>query len=104
MLPARGSRPKADSTRGQTAVEINPQQRRRVVRGAPGCFRHHTRKTQRCQIQLVDEGVDNSDRIVFGHVVVKTVREQCYLPTVTTFDTSGHPNTQELTRVSLKHV
>jgi hypothetical protein len=75
-----------------------------VVRGAAGYFRHHTRKTQRCQIQLVDEGVDNSDRIAFGHVVVKTVRGQCYLTTVTTFDKSGHPNLQDFVPDSIKQL
>ena len=53
---------------------------------------------------LVDEGVDNSDRIVFGHVVVKTVREQCYLTTVTTFDKSGHPNLQDFVPDSIKQL
>jgi len=63
----------------QIGVQINLEQRDRMVRGTTGCFRHHACKSQRCQIQLVDKGVDHADRIVFGHVVVKTVRKQCYL-------------------------
>ena len=66
-----------------------------MVRGTAGCFRHHPRKSQCRQIQLVNEGTDNSDRTVFAHVVVKTVRKQCYLTTVTTFDKPGHRNLQD---------
>ena len=59
-----------------------------MVRRAAGGFWHHPRKPQYCQIQLVDEGVDDPNRIIFRHVVLKAVWKQCYLTTITTFDKS----------------
>src|SRR5207249_7996077 len=78
----------------QVAIEINLEQRRWMVRGPASRFRHHTGKTQRCQIQLVYEDVDNPHQAIFTHVVVEAVWKQCYLTTVTAFDKSGHPNLQ----------
>ncbi len=75
-----------------------------MVRGTTGCFRHHARKSQCRQIQLVNEGVDNSDRTVFIHVVFKTVRKQCYLTTVTLFERPGHRNLQDFAPDSIKQL
>ena len=50
--------------------------------------RLHTRKTQRPKIKLVDVNLNDTDRIVFGHVVIQRPRHQPRLTTILTFDES----------------
>jgi hypothetical protein len=45
-----------------------------MVGGPTGRFGHHARKTQRRQIQFVDERLDDTNRIVFPNVVVQALR------------------------------
>ena len=46
-----------------------------MIRGPTGCFRHDARKTQRRQIQFVDECLDDTNRIVLSNVVVQALRQ-----------------------------
>src|SRR5262249_51182601 len=45
----------------QVAVDVDPQQRRRVIRGPPRRRRLDTCETQRTEIETVDEDVDHPD-------------------------------------------
>ena len=55
-----------------------------------GHLRHNTRKAQRVQVEFVNEDIDDADRIVFRHVVVKELGEQNALPAVLTLDEALH--------------
>ena len=50
-----------------------------MVRRPPGCSGFGALETQLEQVQLIDEDVDDSDRVVLCDVVVQTLREQSYL-------------------------
>ena len=59
----------------QIPVDVDLQQRGRVIRRAAGDFRLSALKTQIFQIQLIDEHVDDSDRIILGDVLVQALGE-----------------------------
>jgi len=50
----------------------------------------NTIKTQAQQIQLLDECIDNTYRIVFSNVIIKTFRKQRALQPVLTFYEALH--------------
>jgi hypothetical protein len=56
-----------------------------MVRWAAGGLGDYTVKAQCRQIQFVDEGFNNPDRVVLRHVVIQAVREQRSLPPVLAF-------------------
>ncbi|SKY84766.1 Uncharacterised protein [Mycobacteroides abscessus subsp. massiliense] len=74
----------------QIAVEVDLEQRRRMVRRPAGRLRHHAGKAQTRQIQLLDEGLDGADRIVLADIVVQAVRQQRGLTTVLPLDETLH--------------
>ena len=55
----------------QITVEINLQQRHWMVRGTAGRCRYNARKAQHRQIQFINEGIDDADRVIFPDVVVQ---------------------------------
>jgi hypothetical protein len=46
-----------------------------VIRGAAGSLRLSALKTQPLHVQLIDEHVDHSDRIILGDVFLQAFRE-----------------------------
>ena len=57
-----------------------------MIRWAARHLRHDAGKAQGRKVQLVDEDVNNPNRIVFGHIVVQAIRKQGRLPTVLTLN------------------
>jgi hypothetical protein len=53
-------------------------------------LRHDARKSQRMQIQFVDEDVDHPHRIVLSHVIVEELGEQNALRSVFTLNKALH--------------
>src|SRR5438445_13863994 len=54
----------------EVAVDVNLQQRRRMI-GRPSCrLRLNTAKAQLGQIKLFDKNIDRPDRIVLGQIVI----------------------------------
>ena len=53
------------------------------------CGRHPL-KPQPLQIQLVDEDIDHPDRIILGHIVIKTLGKQRLLPAICTLNEAAH--------------
>src|SRR5262252_7734618 len=62
-----------------------------MVRGTAGRFRYNTRKAQYRQIQFINEGINNADRVIFPHVVVQAIRQQDELAPVLTLNKTLHP-------------
>lgn len=67
----------------QVAVEVQLQQLARVIARPPRRGRPYPAKTQRRQVQLIDEDIDHPDRVVLRHVVFKMLRKQIALNEVT---------------------
>src|ERR1700731_2491474 len=61
-----------------------------MVCGTPGRFRLHAFKAELVQIQLLDEHINDPDRVILSNVVVEMLREQGALRTVFAFDKSLH--------------
>src|ERR1700682_5273663 len=73
-----------------------------MVCGAPGRFRLHAFKSEPRQIQLIDEYVNDADRVILSDVVVEMLGEQCALRTIFAFDKSLHWSLLLLQRVASK--
>ena len=55
----------------QVAVDVELEQQRRMIGRPPRRRRDHAGEAERTQVELIDEDVDHSDRVLFGHVVVE---------------------------------
>ena len=62
-----------------------------MVRGTAGRFRYNARKTQHRQIQFINEGIDDADRVIFPDVVVQAIRQQDELAPVLALNKTLHP-------------
>ncbi len=62
-----------------------PTRRRRLYAG----------KAESAEIQLVDKGVNNAHRIIFGDIVIERTREQPRLASVFSLDKTGHDTSCE---------
>src|SRR6266852_6258353 len=50
------------------------------IAGPASRFRNNALKPQHLQVQLIDEHVDHSDRVLLRHIVVQELRKQNALP------------------------
>src|SRR5262249_58645536 len=58
---------------------------------APRQLRHNPIKAQRRQIQFINEGIDDADRVILPDVVVQAIRQQDQLAPVLTLNKPLHP-------------
>src|SRR6202022_4477064 len=72
------------------AVNVDLQQRARMIGWTPGRFWNHTVKAQRPEIQLIDKHVDHPHRVVLSNVVIQILGKQNALYTVFTLNEAGH--------------
>src|SRR3977135_1651829 len=72
------------------AVNVDLQQRARMIGWTPGRFWNHTVKAQRPEIHLIDKHVDHPHRVVLSNVVIQIFRKQNALSTVFTLDEARH--------------
>src|SRR6476660_6211515 len=72
------------------AVNVDLQQRARMIGWTSGRFWNHTVKAQRPEIQLIDKHVDHPHRAVLSNVVIQILGKQNALPTVFTLDETRH--------------
>src|SRR5439155_17008380 len=74
----------------EVSVDVNLQQRRRMI-GRPSCrLRLNTAKTQPGQIKLIDKNIDRPDRIILGQIVFQPLWKQSALTTVFANDKARH--------------
>jgi hypothetical protein len=59
----------------KVAVEVYLQERRRMVSWPAGRLGVHPFKAQLFQIELLDESIDNPDRVLPGYLVFQPARE-----------------------------
>src|SRR5580700_8851264 len=72
------------------AVNVDLQQRARMIGWTSGRFWNHTVKAQRPEIQLIDKHVDHPHRIVLSNVVIQILGKQNALYTVFTLNEARH--------------
>src|ERR1700730_7776707 len=72
------------------AVNVDLQQRARIIGWTPGRFWNHTVKAQRPEIQLIDKHVDHPHRVVLSNVVIQILGKQNALYTVFTLNEARH--------------
>jgi hypothetical protein len=58
----------------------------------PGRFRHHAGKAQGRKVKLVNENVNDADRIVLRHIVFQAIRKQRRLPAILALHETLHPD------------
>src|ERR1700736_448017 len=63
------------------AVNVDLQQRARMIGWTSGRFWNHTVKAQRPEIQLIDKHVDHPHRVVLSNVVIQILGKQNALST-----------------------
>jgi len=57
--------------------------------------RHHPGKSQGRKIQLVDEGLDHSNRVLRADIIFQAVRKQCLLQPIFAIDEPMHRQAPE---------
>src|ERR1700720_2730202 len=72
------------------AVNVDLQQRARMIGWTSGRFWNHTVKAQRPEIQLIDKHVDHPHRVVLSNVVIQILGKQNALYTVFTLNEARH--------------
>src|ERR1700732_3151022 len=72
------------------AVNVDLQQRARMIGWTPGRFWNHTVKAQRPEIQLIDKHVDHPHRVVLSNVVIQILGKQHALYTVFALNEARH--------------
>ena len=72
------------------AVDIDLQQHTWMIGWPSGRLGNHPLEPKRPQVQLLDEHVDHSDRVLLRHIVVQELGKQNALPAVPTFDEALH--------------
>jgi len=74
----------------QVAVDVELQQHGRMISRSTRRRRRHTVEAEALQIQLIDEDIDHSDRIILGHIVIETFGKQRRLPAICTLNEAAH--------------
>ena len=72
----------------QIAVDVEFQKIARGVSGPPGRLGLDARKSRRCKVEPIDEGVDETHRIVSADIIVHRLRQQQKLITLESRDVS----------------
>src|ERR1700738_4323900 len=72
------------------AVNVDLQQRARMIGWTPGRFWNHTVKAQRPEIQLIDNHVHHPHRVVLSKVVSQILGKHNALYTVFTLNEARH--------------
>src|ERR1700730_3681945 len=83
------------------AVNVDLQQRARMIGWTSGRLWNHTVKAQRPEIQLIDKHVDHPHRVVLSNVVIQILGMQDALYTVFTLNEARHltPPRRESSRI-----
>ena len=63
-----------------------------MVRGTAGRFRYNVGKAQLRQIQFINEGIDDTNRVIFPDVLVQAVRQQDQLAPLLALNKTLHPS------------
>src|SRR5580700_4380767 len=88
----------------KVSVDVNLQQRRRMVSRPSRRLRLYAAKAQLGQIKLIDKDIDRSNRIVLAQIVIQPLRKQSALTAVIANDKARHrilrPNRRRI--ISLK--
>ncbi|MCY1233799.1 hypothetical protein D9M72_463560 [compost metagenome] len=79
----------------QVAVDVELEKHRRVVRRPTGSSGVRAFEAECLKIKFLDEGLDDSHRVVFADIVIKTFRQQRDLLSVFAFDESLHGHLAE---------
>ena len=59
----------------QITVNVNLQQRRRMIAGSAGHFRNNTAKTKTAKIKFIDEDINHTNWVVLANPILKPLRE-----------------------------
>src|SRR5271166_4463890 len=79
----------------EIAVEVDLQQRRGMIGRATRHLRHNSIKAQHRQIQFINEGIDDADRVIFPDAVVQAIRQQDELAPVLALNKTLHSGPPE---------
>ena len=74
----------------EVAVEVELQQIGGVVRGSTHLVRFGVDKPHLPEVQAIDEGIDEPNRVLLGNIVVEDLWEKQLLTTVRTRDEAAH--------------
>ena len=84
----------------EIAVDVELQKHRRVEAGPPRRGGLDATKSELAEIECIDEGVDCANRVLLVDPILKTLRQECRLPTICPFDEPLHDHPPRIIRGS----
>ena len=91
IVPSLTLKPSARLNPVEIAVDIELQQRRRMIRRPAGRLGSDAVKSQAAQIEFLDKNVDHPNRIVLADPVFQAFRKQRALPAIHPLNEALHP-------------
>jgi len=82
----------------QITVDVELQVNRGVVGGPPGVGRIDAGKAQILEIEPVDKGIDETNRIALIDPIIEAFWQQCRLRPIRSFDKSRHPDPRRFSK------
>src|SRR5262249_14580711 len=82
VAPALALEPAARLNPIEITIDVELEQRRRMVRGPAGCLWVNAAKLQFGQIELLNKGVDDPNRIILANPIFQAFRKKCTLPAI----------------------
>ncbi len=84
----------------EVSVDVDLQQRRRMVGRPSRRQRLDTAEAELSQVKLINEDIDRPDRIVIAQIVIQSLREQSALAAIITHHKARHQSPRQITEES----
>ena len=79
----------------EIAVDVELQENRGVEAWPPRGGGLDAAKPESAEVERIDEGVDRANRVTLINPIIKTLRQECRLPTICPFDEPLHDHPRE---------
>ena len=84
IAPALALKPAARLNPIEITIDVELEQRRRMIRGPAGCLGVNSVKLQFGQIELLNKGIDDANRIILANPIFQAFGKKCALPAIYT--------------------
>jgi hypothetical protein len=82
VAPALTLKPTARLNSIEITIDVEFEQRRRMIRGPAGCLGVNSAKLQFGQIELLNKGIDDANRIILANPIFQAFKKKRALPAI----------------------